>query len=96
MLVSLTQSVIDPFGCGVVVPGTGVLLNSAMHNFSPVPGQLGSIGPWKRSVHNGVPTIVLDRDGSPILAIGGAGGTKIISGVVQVLVVVLAGVHEQV
>lgn len=89
MVVSLTQSVIDPFGSGVVVPGTGILLNSAMHNFTPVPGQLGSIAPWKRSVHNGVPTIVLRRDGAPVLTVGGAGGTKIITGVVQVLVNVL-------
>ena len=89
MVVSLTQSVIDPFGSGVVVPGTGILLNSAMHNFTPVPNQFGSIAPWKRSVHNGAPAIVLRRDGSPVLALGGAGGTKIISGVVQVLVNVL-------
>lgn len=89
MVVSLTQSVIDPFGSGVVVPGTGILLNSAMHNFTPVPDQLGSIAPWKRSVHNGAPVVVLRRDGSPALALGGAGGTKIISGVVQVLVNVL-------
>jgi gamma-glutamyltranspeptidase/glutathione hydrolase len=71
------------------VPGTGILLNSAMHNFTPAPGQLGSIAPWKRSVHNGVPTIVLRPDGSPLLAIGGAGGTKIITGVVQAIVHVL-------
>jgi len=89
MVVSLTQSVIDPYGSGVVVPGTGILLNSAMHNFTPVPGQPGAIAPWKRSVHNGVPTIVLGRDGAPVLAVGGAGGTKIITGVVQVLVNVL-------
>jgi gamma-glutamyltranspeptidase/glutathione hydrolase len=89
MVVSLTQSIIDPYGSGVVVPGTGILLNSAMHNFTPLPGQLGSIAPWKRSVHNGVPTIVLRGDGSPVLAIGGAGGTKIITGVVQILVNVL-------
>jgi gamma-glutamyltranspeptidase/glutathione hydrolase len=89
MIVSLTQSVIDPYGSGVVVPGTGILLNSAMHNFTPVPDQLGSIASWKRSVHNGVPTIVLDRDGAPVLAVGGAGGTKIITGVVQVMINVL-------
>jgi gamma-glutamyltranspeptidase/glutathione hydrolase len=89
MVVSLTQSVIDAFGSGVIVPGTGILLNSAMHNFTPAPGRLGSIAPWKRSVHNGVPTIVLRPDGSPMLAVGGAGGTKIITGVVQVIVHVL-------
>ncbi|MBI4278912.1 MAG: gamma-glutamyltransferase [Armatimonadetes bacterium] len=88
-VVSMTQSIIDAFGSGVVVPGTGILLNSAMHNFNPVPGQLGSIAPWKRSVHNGTPVIVLRPDGTPCLAIGGAGGTKIITGVAQILVNVL-------
>lgn len=85
-IISMTKSIIDPFGSGVVVPGTGMLLNSAMHNFNPVPGQIGSIAPWKRSAHNGVPVTVLREDGRPFLAIGGVGGTKIISGVAQVLV----------
>jgi len=88
-VVAMTQSIIDAFGSGVVVPGTGILLNSAMHNFNPIPGELGSIAPWKRSVHNGVPTVVLHADGQPCLAIGGAGGTKIITGVAQILVNVL-------
>ena len=89
MTVAMTQSLIDAFGSGVVVPGTGILLNSAMHNFNPIPAQLGSIAPWKRSVHNGVPTIVVRPDGRPALAIGGGGGTKIITGVAQALVHVL-------
>ena len=88
-VVSMTQSIIDAFGSGVVVPGTGILLNSCMHNFNPLPGRLRSIAPWKRSVHNGVPVVVLDAAGRPRLAIGGAGGTKIITGVAQILVNVL-------
>jgi gamma-glutamyltranspeptidase / glutathione hydrolase len=85
-VVSMTQSIIDAFGSGVVVPGTGILLNSCMHNFNPLPGQLRSVAPWKRSVHNGVPVVVLREDGRPLAAIGGAGGTKIITGVAQMLV----------
>ncbi len=88
-VVSMTQSIIDAFGSGVVVAGTGILLNSCMHNFNPLRGQLRSVAPWKRSVHNGVPTIVLREDGRPYLTIGGAGGTKIITGVAQILVNVL-------
>jgi gamma-glutamyltranspeptidase/glutathione hydrolase len=85
-VVSMTQSIVDAFGSGVVVPGTGLLLNSCMHNFNPLPGQIRSIAPWKRSVHNGVPAVVLRADGHPRLAIGGAGGTTIITGVAQILV----------
>lgn len=88
-IVSMTQSIVQSFGSGVVVPGTGMLLNNAMSNFDPTPGALGSIAPWRRSVHNGTPAIVLNADGSPRLAIGGAGGRKIITGMAQVLVNVL-------
>ena len=89
MVVSMTQSLVDEFGSAVVVPGTGILLNSAMHNFNAVPGQLGSIAPWKRAPHFGTPLIVLAPDGSPRLAIGGGGGTRIVTGLAQVLVRVL-------
>ncbi|MGI8687853.1 MAG: gamma-glutamyltransferase [Thermomicrobiales bacterium] len=85
-VVAMTQSIIDAFGSGVVVPGAGFLLNSAMHNFNPIAGRRGEIAPWKRSAHNGAPTIVLREDGTPYLAAGGAGGTKVITGVVQMLV----------
>jgi gamma-glutamyltranspeptidase/glutathione hydrolase len=88
--VSMTQSIIDEFGSAVTVPGTGVLLNSAMHNFSPVPGRHGAVGPGRRSVHNGSPLIVTGPDGRLRLAIGGAGGTRIVTGLAQVLVEVLA------
>lgn len=88
--VSMTQSIIDEFGSCVMVPGTGVLLNSAMHNFSPVPGRHGSVGPGRRSVHNGSPLVVTGADGRLRLAIGGAGGTRIVTGLSQVLVDVLA------
>jgi gamma-glutamyltranspeptidase/glutathione hydrolase len=89
MTISMTQSLIDAFGSGVVVPGTGMLLNSAMHNYNPIPGQVGSIAPWKRASHYGTPTIVLRKDGSPAVAIGGAGGTMVPTGIVQILVNVL-------
>jgi gamma-glutamyltranspeptidase/glutathione hydrolase len=88
--VSMTQSLIDEFGSGVTVPGTGVLLNSAMHNFVPVPGQRGSVGPGRRAVHNGSPLVVTGADGRLRLTIGGAGGTRIVTGLVQVLVDVIA------
>jgi gamma-glutamyltranspeptidase/glutathione hydrolase len=89
MVVAMTQSIIDPFGAGVVVAGTGILLNSAMHNFDPRPGFLRSIAPWKRSAHFGTPLVVLDPDGAPRLALGGGGGTKIVTGLAQMLVNVI-------
>jgi gamma-glutamyltranspeptidase / glutathione hydrolase len=89
MVVSMTQSLIDPFGSAVVARGTGVLLNSAMHNFNPVPGELGSIAPWKRAAHFGTPLVVLDPAGNARLAAGAGGGTKIVTGLAQVLLRVI-------
>ncbi len=88
--VSMTQWLIDDFGSCVVVPGTGILLNSAMHNFDPRPGRLASIGPGRRSVHHGSPLVVTDADRGLRIVVGGAGGTRIVTGLSQVLVNVLA------
>jgi gamma-glutamyltranspeptidase/glutathione hydrolase len=83
-LVSLSQSVDAFFGSGVVVPGTGILLNDSMGDFSPEPGGPNSIAPGKRPLSNMAPTVVL-KDGKPYLAIGMPGGTRITSALTQVL-----------
>lgn len=83
-VVSLTQTLVNAFGCGVVVPGTGVLLNNAMSWFDPRPGQPNSAAPGKRGLNNMNPLVVL-RDGRPVLAAGAVGGRKIIQAVAQVV-----------
>lgn len=88
-VVSMTQSIIDSFGSGVVVPGTGVLLNSAMHNFVPMAGRRGSIAPGKRSAHFGCPTILVGPHDGTTIAIGGGGGTKIVTGIAGILLAVV-------
>jgi gamma-glutamyltranspeptidase/glutathione hydrolase len=89
--VALTATVNMSFGSKVVVPGTGLLLNNQMDDFSAQPGApnafglLGSqhneIQPGKRPLSSMSPTIVL-RDGQPVLTLGAAGGAKIITHVV--------------
>jgi gamma-glutamyltranspeptidase / glutathione hydrolase len=86
--VALTQTLVSEFGCGVVVPGTGVLLNNAMSWFDPEPGRPNSLAPGKRGVHNMAPMLVL-RDDRPVLTAGAAGGRKIIQAVSQVVLNVL-------
>jgi gamma-glutamyltranspeptidase / glutathione hydrolase len=52
--------------------------------FDPRPGTVNSIGPGKRIVWAGTPTLVL-REGRPFMALGAPGGRRIISAVAQVI-----------
>src|SRR6185369_2032458 len=82
----------------VVIPGTGVVLNNQMDDFSAQPGatnffglvgaEANAVGPGKRPLSSMSPTIVL-REGKPILAVGAAGGPTIISQTVLALTGVL-------
>ena len=47
---------------GVVVPGTGIALNSAMDNVDPVPGRPNSIAPGKARLSSMSPTICFEGD----------------------------------
>ena len=82
MVVSLTHSLGIP--SGVIVPGTGFILNGCMSVFDPRPGHAGSIAPGKRRFASMCPTIVF-RDGVPVVTLGAPGGTWITLGVLQVL-----------
>ena len=86
--VACTASLNTSFGSKVVVPGTGVLLNNHMDDFSAQPGvpnyfglvgaEANAIEARKRPLSSMSPTLVL-RDGQPILSVGAAGGPTIIS-----------------
>jgi gamma-glutamyltranspeptidase / glutathione hydrolase len=96
--VACTCTVNTGFGSKVVVPGTGVLLNNQMDDFSlqaGVPNHFGLVGadansvaPGKRPLSSMTPCIVL-TNGQPIIATGAAGGPKIISTVLVGLVEML-------
>lgn len=83
-LVALTQTINHFFGSGVLVPGTGILLNNEMDDFNPKPGTLNSVAAGKRPLSNMSPTLVL-KDGKPFLSIGSAGATRIITALAQIL-----------
>ena len=94
-VVSVTATINTSFGSKVVVPGTGVFLNNEMDDFSAQPGvpnsfkligaEANAVGPGKRPLSSMSPTIVV-KDGEPLYVIGAAGGPKIITQVVNVLV----------
>jgi gamma-glutamyltranspeptidase/glutathione hydrolase len=87
-VVSLTASLGQRFGSGVVVPGTGVVLNNGMMWFDPEPGRINSIAPGKHALHAGAPALVFDDDG-PLMAVGAPGGRMVLTSVLQVMLNVL-------
>jgi gamma-glutamyltranspeptidase / glutathione hydrolase len=72
----LTQTISDHFGAKVVVPGTGILLNNEMKNFST--RGINAIAPGKRMRGTLAPTILL-KDGKPYAALGTPGAARIVS-----------------
>lgn len=86
--VACTQTVNTSFGSKVVIPGTGVVMNNEMDDFSAQPGvpnffgligaEANAVAPGKRPLSSMSPTIVL-KHGKPVLAVGAAGGPTIIS-----------------
>jgi gamma-glutamyltranspeptidase/glutathione hydrolase len=97
--VAITATVNRTLGSKVIVPGTGVVLNDEMDDFSIFPGvpnafglvgaENNSVAPGKRPLSSMSPTIVLDKDGKPMMTVGAAGGPKIITQVVLAIVRVL-------
>ncbi|HET8722787.1 MAG TPA: gamma-glutamyltransferase [Anaeromyxobacteraceae bacterium] len=85
--VALTTTVNLQFGSGVVVPGTGILLNDEMDDFDAAPGASNAFGlvggdlnlpaPGKRPLSSMSPTMVFRPDGGLLLAVGSPGGSTI-------------------
>src|SRR2546426_3529271 len=70
---------------GVVTPGLGFGYNDYMNCFDPRPGTPNSVRPGKTRVTMMTPTMVFD-EGRLRVCIGAPGGTKIVTGILQVLV----------
>lgn len=95
--IALTTTVNLWFGAMVIAGDTGIIMNNQMDDFSlpDTPNRFGLYGternepaPRKRPLSSMSPTLVV-RDGAVKLAVGGAGGPRIISGTLQVLLNVL-------
>jgi gamma-glutamyltranspeptidase/glutathione hydrolase len=92
--VSTTQTVNLLYGSGMVVPGTGVLLNDEMDDFALRPGTPNAFGvmgfeanapkPGKRMLSSMTPTFLESKD--KVVAVGAPGGSRIIT---EVLLAVL-------
>ena len=93
--VACTLSINTRFGSKLMVPKTGIILNNEMDDFSISPGggnvyglvgnEANSLRPKKRPLSSMAPTIVLQGD-RPELIVGGAGGPRIISAILQTII----------
>ena len=97
--VATTTTINSLYGSGVWVPGAGFFLNNEMDDFAVQPGtanqfglvqsEANAIAPGKRMLSAMAPTIVLDPQGGVLMLVGGRGGPRIITAVVQAIVNVI-------
>ncbi|MCH8058679.1 MAG: gamma-glutamyltransferase [Proteobacteria bacterium] len=93
--IALTQSINTIFGSKITVPGTGIILNNHMDDFSIGPelpnaweavgSTANSVAPGKRPLSSMTPTVVL-QDGRAVMVVGSAMGTRIITAVLHSLI----------
>jgi gamma-glutamyltranspeptidase/glutathione hydrolase len=98
-VVSNTYTINFSFGSGIVVPGTGMLLNNEMDDFAAKPGfpngyglvqgEANAVAAGSRPLSSMTPTLVF-KDGKPWIATGSPGGSRIITAVAQTLLNVMA------
>ena len=91
--VSNTYTLNFSYGSGIMIPGTGMLMNNEMDDFSSKPGvpngygllgsEANSIQANKRPLSSMTPTIIF-KENEPYLVLGSPGGSRIITTVLQV------------
>ncbi|MBC6419804.1 MAG: gamma-glutamyltransferase [Prochloron sp. SP5CPC1] len=92
--VANTYTLNFPYGSQITVPGTGILLNNEMDDFTAKPGvanaygliggESNSIEPEKRMLSSMTPTIIM-KSGKPFLVTGSPGGSRIITTTLQTI-----------
>jgi gamma-glutamyltranspeptidase/glutathione hydrolase len=101
--VAATLSINYPFGSGFVPPGTGVLLNDEMDDFSAQPGvpnayglvggEANAIAPGKRMLSSMSPTFATSDD--RVVILGTPGGSRIITMVLHAILAAVDGGDAQ-
>ena len=96
--VAVTYTLNGGYGNGITVPGLGFLLNNEMDDFAAKPGapnMFGMLGfdanaiePGKRPLSSMTPTIIM-RGGKLFMVVGAPGGSRITTGVMEVILDVL-------
>ena len=83
-MISFINSIYGYFGSGVVIPGTGLMLQNRGAGFTMEEGHPNRLAPGKRPFHTIIPAFVT-RSGQPWLSYGVMGGAMQPQGHVQVL-----------
>lgn len=96
--VAVTYTLNNSYGNGITVPGLGFLLNDEMDDFAAKPGapnMFGMVGadanaiePGKRPLSSMTPTIIT-KNGKLEMVVGAPGGSRITTGVAEVIFDVL-------
>ncbi|PRD44493.1 gamma-glutamyltransferase [Phyllobacterium phragmitis] len=96
--VAVTYTLNGSFGAGVVAPGTGILLNNEMDDFTAKPGvpnlyglvqgEANAIAPGKTPLSSMSPTIIA-KDDKPFMVIGSPGGARIITITLEAIINVI-------
>ncbi len=88
-MVSFINSNYEYFGSGIVVPGTGFVLQNRGAGFTLEPGRANTVGPSKRPLHTLIPAFVTRPDSTgaqrPWMSFGVMGGSMQPQGHVQLL-----------
>jgi gamma-glutamyltranspeptidase / glutathione hydrolase len=92
--VTNTYTLNGGYGSGVTIPGTGVLMNNEMDDFTSkigvknmfglLQGPANAIQPGKRPLSSMTPTLVV-KDGALVLVTGSPGGPTIINTVLEII-----------
>ncbi len=93
--VAVTYTLNDWFGVRKVAPGTGIVMNNEMDNFTAKPGvpntyglvqgAANAVAPGKTPLSSMSPTIIT-RDGRVVMVIGSPGGARIITIVLEAVI----------
>ena len=83
-MITVTQSLNDWWGSGVVIEGYGFFMNDHMDDFNPKPGNANSMEAGKRPLSSMTPTLVLNK-GKAFMAVGSPGGPRIITAVCRII-----------
>ena len=81
--ISFIHSIFSSFGSGVVVPGTGFVLQNRGAGFTLEDGHANQVAPGKRPFHTLIPGFIT-KDGKPYAAFGVMGGSMQPQGHAQV------------